>query len=62
MKRIKYLLLLVLPITTLLSGCLNTQASAGGGLDLIKLTKNPIVMVIIGGIVLWYVFSHSGKH
>ena len=52
MKRVKYLLLLPL---VLLTGCVNGQ------IDLVQMTKNPIVMLIIGGLVLYIAFKQSGK-
>ncbi len=43
----------ILPII-FLSGCVG---GSGGGIDLIGLTKNPIVMIIIGGVVLFFAFK-----
>lgn len=55
MKKVKYLVLL-LPLV--LAGC----AGGGGGFDMVAFTKNPIVMILIGIIVLWVAFKSSAKH
>lgn len=49
MQRFRYLLL-ILPLV-FLSGC------TGGGIDLVALTKNPIIMAIIIIIALWVAFK-----
>ena len=55
MKR-KLALLISLLSVLLLAGC---SSGEGGGIDLVQLTKNPIVMILIGGIVLWYMLKKS---
>ena len=52
MKKVKYLPLLSI---LLLTGC------SGGGIDLVQMTKNPVVMILIGIIVLYVAFKQSGK-
>lgn len=55
-QRLKYLPILFLLAPLFLGGCTNN----GGGIDLVQLTKNPIVQVIIGLVVLWFVFKGKG--
>lgn len=51
MKRFRYLLLSILVLSLVsLSSC-----------DTVAFVKNPVVMVIIGIIVLWFAFKMSGK-
>jgi fumarate reductase subunit C len=52
MKNLKYIILLIVPLFPLTS-C----SGGGGGIDIVQLTKNPIVMVIIGIIVLIFAFK-----
>ena len=51
-------LALLLPFL-MLSGCIGGKQD--GGFDVVAFLKNPIVMVIIGIIVLWFAFR-SNKH
>ena len=57
MKRVKYTIPLLLTALTLV-GC---SSQGGGGLDIVQLVKNPVVGVIIGIIILWFVFKGSGS-
>ncbi len=58
MRKIK--LLILLPLFSLM-GCINPNPNAGGGIDLVKVVQNPIVMVIIFIAALWIAFKSSGK-
>ena len=52
-------LFLLLLLSLFITSCVYT--GEGSGVDLVALTKNPIVMLIVGGIVLYAAFKWSGK-
>ena len=56
-KRLKYLVYLA-PL--LLTGCIGSTPG-GGGIDLMKILRNPIAILIIGGVALWLAFKTGGK-
>ena len=59
-KKYLYLILLI-PLLTL-TGCLGGSVSSGGqGIDVVQLTKNPIVMLLIAGVVLYIAFKGNKK-
>ncbi len=60
LKRISKNLLLITPLI-FLTGCMGGQG-LNFNFDLNAFLKNPIVMIIIGAIVLWFAFRGSGKH
>lgn len=57
MKR--WLSLSLILVSLLLGGCI--QSEPGGGFDIMKLLRNPIVILIIGGVALWFAFKGSKK-
>lgn len=57
MKR--WLSLSLILVSLLLGGCI--QAEPGGGMDLNKLLKNPVAILAIGGVALWFAFKGSKK-
>ena len=63
----KYLYLIILIPLLTLTGCLSAGGGEGGaisggqGIDVVQLTKNPIVMLLIAGVVLYIAFKGNKK-
>jgi predicted small secreted protein len=55
----RWLLLILILVTFLLGGCINSEP--GIGFDLMKLLRNPVVILIIGGVAVWFAFKGSKK-
>jgi hypothetical protein len=60
---LKYFKLSILLLPLVFTSCLKTGISGGGGggFDIVRFLKNPIVMGIIIIIVLYFVFKSSSK-
>jgi len=54
MKRKVFLLITLLSV--ILTGC---SSGEGGGFDILKVLQNPVVMVIGGILIAYWMFKHS---
>jgi len=53
----------LLTIALLASGCISSNAGGGSGFDLGRFVRNPVIMVIIVALAIWFAFKSSGtKH